>query len=279
MKQNRRIPFGYCMENAGVGIDENEAAAVQEIFEQYVAGKTLKQICDHLNDEGIPYYESNPVWNKPMVHRLLGNPKYVGDDIYPRIIEPELFEAAASQANSRQKFRPPACPSEKALQHKIFCACGSRLAKDEGIQWRCHSCSEMQISEKSLTDLLCEAFRQIGEDPSVIIVEPKEKEYAPSVEIMKLNNDIRRQIDSRETNADEIKADILRCALLKYESFEEDLTPYISKTLCEEFEKGGTVENACIPLIEKTVASITLAKPGKIQIKLRNGAMIAAGRR
>ena len=56
------------------------------------------------------------------------------------------------------------------------------------------------------------------------------------------------------------------------------MTPYISRTLCEEFEKDISLEDACPQLIKKTVSSIMLADHNRLQIKLRNGAIIATGR-
>ena len=35
MKQNRRIPYGYCILDAGIGISETEASVVRQIFTMY----------------------------------------------------------------------------------------------------------------------------------------------------------------------------------------------------------------------------------------------------
>lgn len=280
MKQNRRIPFGYCIAGTEISIVEKEAATVRWIFELYNKGKSLKQITDALNEEGIAYHETNPTWNKSMVHRLLSDIRYLGDDSYPRIVDVEVFQQAAQQATHRKKFRPASNPVEGVLENKLFCACGSRLHKDGSGRWVCTDCANKGIAEEKLLDLVYEAFGLIAEDPGIILVEPKEQEYVPSTEIMRLNSDIRRRIDQAEPEeAESVRADILQCALLKYQSFEEDLTPYISRTLYEEFEKNIRLEDACPQLIRKTVASIMLVDHDKLQIKLRNGAIITAGRR
>lgn len=279
MKQNRRILFGYRLSGDGMSLHDTEAPVVRSIFCRCRDGASLKQLVDTLNESGIPYHESNPLWNKSAVYRMLTNSKYLGNDKYPRLVENEEFEAVAQQLGDRKKFRPASCSMDKAVRNKLFCACGARLKKETDNAWVCTSCSSASITANRLNSLIQEAFQQLQNDSSTIIVEPKEKEYTPTVEIMKLNNEIRRRIDSREADAEDVKADILRCAQLKYESFEEDLTPYISRTICEEFEKGDGLETSCVPLIEKTVASITLAVAGRIQIKFRNGAIITAGRR
>jgi len=280
MKQNRRIPFGYRMVGAGIRTDEKEADAVRWIFNLYNTGKTLKQITDMLNEEGIAYHESNPSWNKSMVHRLLSNSKYLGNSNFPPIIDEDTFQQAAQQADQRKKFQPPSAPTDGILENKIFCACGSRLNKDGAGRWVCTTCKTNGMPEKKVLELICDAFHLISEDPEIIQVDPKEQEYVPTTEILRLNNEIRRRIDLAEPEeAEAVKTDILRCALLKYQAFEEDLTPYISRTLRDEFEKNIGLIDACPQLIKKTVASITLVDQSKLQIKLRNGAIITAGRR
>lgn len=280
MKQNRRIPFGYRIVGAKVGIHEKEADVVSMIFKLYNEGQTLKRITDTLNEEGIAYHESNPTWNKSMIHRLLSNTRYLGDDTYPQIVDAEVFQQAAQQAENRKKFRPASNLAEGVLENKIFCACGARLHKDATGRWICNDCEMAGMAEKKIMSLICEAFHLIAENPEVIQIAPKEQEYVPSTDILRLNNEIRRRIDLAEPEeAEAVRADILHCALLKYQSFEEDLTPYISRTLCEEFEKDISLEDACPQLIKKTVSSIMLADHDKLQIKLRNGAIITAGRR
>ena len=48
MLKNRSIPFGYCVINGKYAINENEAAAVREIFEKYIGGKSLKTIATEM---------------------------------------------------------------------------------------------------------------------------------------------------------------------------------------------------------------------------------------
>lgn len=279
MKQNRKIPFGYRMTGTEVGIDEKEADVVRRIFKLYSTGKTLKQITDLLNEEGIAYHESNPSWNKSMVHRLLSNTKYLGNSGYPQIVDEEAFRLAAQQADTRKKFLPPDSPAENILENKVFCSCGSRLRKNSANRWVCAECRNDGIAEKKMLALICNAFELIADDPSIIQVEPKDQEYTPSTEILRLNSEIRRRIDLAEPEeAESVKSDILQCALLKYQSFEEDLTPYISKTLSEEFAAETPIEESCPLLIKKTVSSIMLADHNRLQIKLRNGAIITTGR-
>lgn len=279
MKQNRKIPFGYRMKGAEAGIDEKEADVVRRIFKLYNAGKTLKQITDLLNEEGVAYHESNPSWNKSMVHRLLSNTKYIGDSNYPQIIDEATFRLAAQQAGTRKRFLPPVSPAENVLENKVFCSCGSRLRKDSTNRWVCTECRNEGISEKKMLALICNAFDLIADDPGIIQVEPKGQEYIPSTEILRLNSEIRRRIDLAEPEeVESVKSDILQCALLKYQSFEEDLTPYISRTLSEEFAADTPIDEACPLLIKKTVSSIMLADHNRLQIKLRNGAIITTGR-
>lgn len=41
MAKNRIIPFGYCMKNGEITTEPNEVYAVEEIFGEYLKGKSL----------------------------------------------------------------------------------------------------------------------------------------------------------------------------------------------------------------------------------------------
>ena len=274
MKQNRRLLYGYRYEGAGIAIEPNEATIVKEIFSKYGNGYTLKKITDWLNLDGVAYHETNPIWNKNHVHRLLQNRHYIGDDIYPCIIEPETFEQVAQVAQQRKNFQPSNNPLEPVGRNKIFCHCGTRMQCDSTNMWVCKDCGTSTTSQRILAGMQ-QAFQLIKTDLSVLQVDRQPEKYVPSSEVLRMNNEIRRQLSSRDIDADAVREQILQCAALKYESIEEDLTPYISRTICADFEDTEDDIVSCIPLIEKTVASMVITETARLQVKFRNGAILA----
>ncbi len=110
MLKNRNIPFGYCVINGKYAINEIEAQAVREIFENYINGKSLKTIAAEMQ---IPYNSGKAAWNKNMVARVLENRKYIGENGYPRIIYNEEFNSAAQIKSERNTYRKPAPQAEQ----------------------------------------------------------------------------------------------------------------------------------------------------------------------
>lgn len=63
MGRNRRIPFGYKMENGEITTDSREIYAVVKIFNEYIAGNSLTAMATMISDDGIPYYKGEtPIW-------------------------------------------------------------------------------------------------------------------------------------------------------------------------------------------------------------------------
>ena len=94
------LPYGYYIVDKKVYVDEIRADIVRYIFSQYAIGIYVPQIIKTLTEQCVTY-KGVPL--KPnMVYGVLRNEKYTGiyrhkdkiyDNIYPKIIEPELFEA------------------------------------------------------------------------------------------------------------------------------------------------------------------------------------------
>ena len=111
---NRKLPFGYQMRMGEIIRNESEAKAVQDIFLQYTLGTSLKEIAEQMGKNG-PTYDEGKRWNKNMVARILGNPKYTGADSYPNLVDKKLFEAAAEKRQTKQRL-PERTPAQKALK-------------------------------------------------------------------------------------------------------------------------------------------------------------------
>ena len=66
------------------GPDE-EVRSVRRIYEMFTReGKKEAEIADWLNGQNIVYTELNRPWSKTMVHQILTNEKYIGNNVYNR---------------------------------------------------------------------------------------------------------------------------------------------------------------------------------------------------
>ena len=79
-----RLCYGYIIREGRLEVQEKEAENIRKIFKNYLAGNALIKSADLA---GLKK-------NSSSVKRMLTNEKYLGNDIYPKIIDRESFEKA-----------------------------------------------------------------------------------------------------------------------------------------------------------------------------------------
>lgn len=87
----RHIPFGYRIENGKALIDEEAAKQIKVLFQAYLSGDSLETAA---KKAGIKSFHSG-------IGRLLRNKRYLGDEYYPAIIDPDTFNAAEAERYMR----------------------------------------------------------------------------------------------------------------------------------------------------------------------------------
>lgn len=103
--RKRYLPFGYQIEQGKIAIVSKESNAVRFIFEEYLAGKSLKGIADIMSAKDIPYREGTQKWNQNMVGRILASKIYYGNVKYPPIISETQYNLAAAESSAIEKGR------------------------------------------------------------------------------------------------------------------------------------------------------------------------------
>ena len=86
-----RLCYGYTIRDGRLEIQEKEAENIRKIFKNYLAGNALIKSADLV---GLKK-------NSSSVKRMLTNEKYLGNDIYPKIIDRESFEKAGQMLKER----------------------------------------------------------------------------------------------------------------------------------------------------------------------------------
>lgn len=142
------IPLGYKLDaEKRYILDPDSASIVREIFERYVAGESVTDICNDLNARGYLTARKKK-FNRSSLHRIFANEKYIGvykfEDIecpgaVPRIVSDELFKAASIRAARNKKSRRtmPEARVEYMLTGKIFCGhCGEPMGGSWGTSKR-----------------------------------------------------------------------------------------------------------------------------------------------
>lgn len=137
--KKRYLPFGYQITDGKTTIVQEEAEAVQYIFEKYTAGKSLRKIAENMTARETPYHEDSSKWNQNMVSRVLANEIYCGNEKYlPIITEAQSRLAEKIRQRKAQTYSTVLQPFRQDVQ----CGCcGERLYwRPKTEQWFCRQC-------------------------------------------------------------------------------------------------------------------------------------------
>ncbi|KXB57011.1 serine integrase family protein [Gemelliphila asaccharolytica] len=86
-----RLCYGYTIRGGRLEIQENEAEYIRKIFDNYIAGNALIKSAELV---GLKK-------NSSSVKKILTNKNYLGNDIYPKIIDIESFGKAGQMLKER----------------------------------------------------------------------------------------------------------------------------------------------------------------------------------
>ncbi len=100
----RTVIYGYKVVDGKITIDEREAEHVRAAFNLYMNGTTLT----HLGQAS----EINR--NHTAMNNLLQDARYKGNDLYPRIIDDDLFNQVAKK-REEEKAKHDWIPKRKSL--------------------------------------------------------------------------------------------------------------------------------------------------------------------
>ena len=86
-----RLCYGYIIRDGRLEVQEKEAEDIRKIFKNYLAGNALIKSAELA---GLKK-------NNSSVKNILTNENYLGNDIYPRIIDNDSFEKAGQMLKER----------------------------------------------------------------------------------------------------------------------------------------------------------------------------------
>lgn len=83
----KHTPYGYDIVGGAAVINEEQAANLRKLCENYLSGMSFVQAA---KDVGLEMKHSG-------VKRLMQNPRYLGDDFYPAILTAEIAQAVETE--------------------------------------------------------------------------------------------------------------------------------------------------------------------------------------
>ncbi|MDE5885388.1 MAG: recombinase family protein [Oscillospiraceae bacterium] len=277
---NRRIVFGYSMENGRITVNPSEVLAVLTIFSQYLAGESMKSIASQMK---VPYRDDATIWNKNMVKRILENEKYLGKDGFPQLISEEIFQAVNQK---RVKKATSLCVIPRELQeirNLTFCKeCGRKLFRKGGNtrseRWDCYNpeCSQFdfRLTDHMLTGAVLNILNMVITNQNLLQIHENVINYVPDSNVIRLKNEINHMLDNPQIDEERIKSVIFRLAEMKYNCCDYSDVPQKTlflKALLADQEQLHTLD---IGLLKSCVKRMTVSHFFMIEIEFVNGAVI-----
>ncbi len=189
-----KLNYGYYTEKKKVFIHPEESEIVKEIFERYAAGERGNEIAISFAERGI-LYRDKP-FSPANIYIILHGEKYTGkyvlhgeiyDNIYPQIIEPELYERCKQKIDAN-RYGNHIPDYSYLLRRRVYCGeCGTRMTSYSGTSksgrvskyYKCwnaigkRNCTAKFIKKDILDEIVIKALQETltGKNLSIIVDE------------------------------------------------------------------------------------------------------------
>lgn len=135
------IPYGYRIENGKAVIDEQAAERIKTLFQYYLTGDSFATAAKKAD---IKAFHAG-------IGRMLQNRRYLGDEYYPAIIDPDTFEAAIAERIRRaEKLGRIHEPKQKpeVVYPTVFRICEGKERFDDPFQQAEYAYSLIESEER-----------------------------------------------------------------------------------------------------------------------------------
>lgn len=276
---NRYIPFGYAFEAGQPILYPAESAIVQEIFNRYGSGESLKAIAEDLSSRKIEYSTGKTTWDKARIKRILENSKYMGADDYPAIVEREQFVSANLKKDLSNTNKLTIDEDIKLFKEMTLCAkCGSKMVRRtdsrfaEPVSWRCCECGwSIRLSDQQFKDQVIAIMNCLITDPKLVWPDEQPQEVF-SLESKRLLNEFHRALDSGQAGESELIKMAFQIGAANYQAINSQGA--ISARLAADFGKAEPQHLFQRELFQRTVSRVHIGLGDTLSLELHNTKII-----
>jgi len=274
MAWERKIPFGYAMQNGNIIPHSKESEAVRIIFAMYCGGASYGRIAAEMMEQGIPYYKKTNRWNKNMVSRILENERYLGADGYPKLVTDSDFLSARFLRQTKTAYAP--APKEiQPIKEKAVCAaCGGRMKRDTKNghpRWQCQNpdCGLIvHIKDDDLLEATKKQLEKLAKAPHFLVT--PSQETAPSIDAIRIQNELNLCLNRAGTSPEYLKSLIFASAEERYNSTPDPTPDYEAEQFQQQLEQYPYTTETLTELFQKYVAAVLIGVDG-ITLRLSDG--------
>ena len=276
MKKIRYFPFGYRMAIGKIEIVPQERDLLQDLFDKYLKGASLKALANYAEQTGIRFRDNSEHWNKNMIARMLDDERYWNNAGFPPIVSKETGFAVT--ALRRQK-----ATSQYSIQFikkkLVCCVCRGNVNRNgknaPRIRWDCPQCGRCfgPFTDAELLQAVKEKLLAVCRNPKLA-----EPDHSPpnslSIQAARLADEINQLLDQREVHTDELIALILECAAEKYKACGIKGSDHLTHKMKTLFQDHGSDLELDRELFDQTVKQVILQADGSVQFLLLNGKIV-----
>lgn len=279
MAWQRKIPFGYVVQNGELLRNETEAAAVQTIYAMYRSGNAYSQIAAEMERQGIPYHAHTPQWNKHMVKRILENQRYLGQDGFPRLISDEDYHAVDRQKADKASHTP--CPASiHPIRKKAVCGlCGAKMTRDTKSRhprWRCQdpACGyNSRIRDETLERQVQIRLQELAQTPHLLARMPIGQASVPHSDALRLQNELTHALNRGDAGIDYMKALVFAIAAEQYSDIRDPTPHHQMEQLRERLARRPPDADDLRELLESVVQEIRI-RDDEVELRLMDGTIL-----
>lgn len=272
---NRYIPYGYLFEGGQPVPHPGESKIVQEIFDRYCAGDSLKVIAEDLTQRQVEYSPGKISWDKARIKRILENSHYIGSDEYPALIPKEQFVAANLKKEQTNTNKLTIDDDIKLFKELIVCAkCGKKVTRRtdsrfaEPVSWKCSECGwAVRLSDDGFKAQVINIMNVLIDNPG--IVAPNEPPTGTiGLESKRLLNEFHRALDLGKASEGELIKMVFEIGAANYQAI--DSKEAITARLVADYARSEPQQTFQRELFQRTVRRLHMGADGMLSIELQN---------
>ena len=242
---NRKLPFGYRMEQGKAVIHPAESEIVAVIFRQYIAGASYLDIVATLKAQPV-LYDTERLWSKSMVARILGDRRYTGEDGFPAILDEETFQRATRKRATKQT------PIRRTDAQKVL-----------------RQLSGQKVSKNAENQVLT-LLNSLISTPD-LIQQPPEPANSQA-EINELERELETLLEHQPIDEEASRNLTRQIAAAQYATIPDE--EYETLRLRRVLSPAEPMEELDAALLKNTVSHIQLTYGGIAHIQMKNGQLI-----
>jgi len=289
----RHMPIGYRMQDGKIYPEEEKVRVVRKIFQDYLSGTSTYAIAKELTAKGILNANNKASWNHGSIGKILENIKYLGDSLYPQIIETELFEQVKNrrkeQCQKLGKFvQPNSMNAQNPFSGRLRCGeCGEPFRKyvehcgkpSEQSNWKCKHyiyknrvhCVCGVITEEQLKQVFLLTVNKVIKMPALLEKCPKGAPMHYSPEFLKLDQRIKLLEEERSFSSKELAALVFQRAEMLYRTAQvkdyEHQTQRMKQAISDKEQPKVFNEELFLQIVKQMV----IYADGRIDVEFING--------